>query len=374
MRTARFLVSSAVETGVCSFGTEVVSHDLARADLSRVAGAVTYVQDEMSGADRSRNRCAFSPRLLAAPMRVFTARPGSPYARALGMRLRKILCPIDFSRDSTSAMRAAIRLANDHAAELVLAHVFQPPITLTIEQPVMPSEIYTTLAKDASSGLDQAVAQATELGANRVTGELKNGVAWIELVEMLERDASFDLVVMGTHGRTGISRMLLGSVTEKVVRHAPCSVLTLRRDAAVAPFTKILCPIDFSDTSEIAMDFAAELRPKSITLLHVIEVIMPYSGEPFPAVYTDDIQQQATEELDRAATVVRKLAEVPVETTTREGRAGHEVVEMLDENPGFDLVVIGSHGRTGIKRALLGSVAEVVVRHARCPVVVARVR
>jgi nucleotide-binding universal stress UspA family protein len=290
------------------------------------------------------------------------------------MRLRKILCPVDFSQDSTNAMRLAIRLANEHAAELVLAHVFQLPTAFAMGEPVLPTDVYTTLADESKRGLDQAVAQATELGAKRVTCELRTGVAWAEIIDLLERDATIDLVVMGTHGRSGLSRFLLGSVTEKVVRHAPCSVLTIRADAAVVPFAKILCPIDFSDASEVAMDFAAELHAKSITLLHIIEVIMPYSGEPFPTVYVDEIEERTTEELDRAATLLRKLAEVPVETTSRQGRAGQEVIEALDEDRAFDLVVIGSHGRTGIKRALLGSVAEVVVRHARCPVLVARRR
>jgi nucleotide-binding universal stress UspA family protein len=101
---------------------------------------------------------------------------------------------------------------------------------------------------------------------------------------------------------------------------------------------------------------------------------MPYSGEPFPSVYIDEIQERTTDEMDRAATLLHKTAEVPVETVARQGRAGQEVFEVLDEDRAFDLVVLGSHGRTGIKRALLGSVAEVVVRHARCPVLVARSR
>lgn len=292
------------------------------------------------------------------------------------MRLRKILCPIDFSEDSTAAMRVAIRIANERGAELVLAHVFQLPTTLVSEQPILPSEMYTTLAREAKRGLDDALAHAAYLGAGRVTGALETGAAWAELVEMLERDPSFDLVVMATHGRGGISRVLLGSVTEKVVRHAPCSVLTLRRDAATAAttFTKILCPIDFSEASSAATDLAAELHARSITLLHVIETVIPYGGEPVPALHTDELEERTTEELERAARLLQKLGDVPVETIVRDGRPGAEIVAALDHDPTFDLVVIGSHGRTGIKRALLGSVAERVVRHARCPVLVARPR
>lgn len=288
------------------------------------------------------------------------------------MRLRKILCPVDFS--SSNAMRAAIRIANENGAELVLAHIFSLPMALGMGEPMIPADITTTLADDARRGLDKVLAEATALGAKRVTAVTQTGVAWVELVELLEKDASFDLVVMGTHGRSGLSRVLLGSVTEKVVRHAPCSVLTMRPDALPTPFTKILCPTDFSDTSQTAMDIAAGLRAQSITLLHAIEVIMPYGGEPFPAVYIQDVEERASEELESAAALMRKLAEVPVETLVCHGRAGREIIEAVDEDRSIDLVVIGSHGRTGIKRALLGSVAEAVVRHARCPVLVARRR
>ena len=101
---------------------------------------------------------------------------------------------------------------------------------------------------------------------------------------------------------------------------------------------------------------------------------MPYGADAFPATYVRDIEERGEDELERQATMLRRLAEVPVDTLLKEGRAQYEIVDMLEKDLSFDLVVLGSHGRTGLKRALIGSVAEAVVRHAPCPVLVARSR
>jgi nucleotide-binding universal stress UspA family protein len=288
------------------------------------------------------------------------------------MRLRKILCPVDFSEGATTALSIAVRLANDNNAELVVAHVFQMPTPLAMREPMLPPDVLSSIAEDTKERLEMVLASARDLGGKRVTSVYETGTPWVEIVDLLDRDSTFDLVVMGTHGRTGVSRMLLGSVTEKVVRHAPCSVLTMRSDATAASFGKILCAVDFSDASEIAMDMAATMRAKAITLLHTIEMSMPYAADPLPPFYLGDLKERAEEELEREAAQLHRLAEVPIERVMREGRAQHEITKLLDDDPTFDLVVVGSHGRTGIKRALIGSVAEAVVRHARCPVLVAR--
>jgi nucleotide-binding universal stress UspA family protein len=290
------------------------------------------------------------------------------------MRLRKILCPVDFSQGATTAQTIAVRLANENNAELVVAHVFQMPTPLAMGEPMLPPDVFNSITDDTKERLEMVLASARDLGGKRVTGVYATGSPWVEIVDLLDHDPTFDLVVMGTHGRTGMSRMLLGSVTEKVVRHAPCSVMTMRTDATAAGYSKILCAVDFSDASEVAMDMAAAMRGQTITLLHTIEMSIPYAADPLPPVYLGDLKERAEEELEREAKQLRRLAEVPVEAVLREGRAQYEITKLLDDDPTFDLVVVGSHGRTGIKRALIGSVAEAVVRHARCPVLVARSR
>jgi nucleotide-binding universal stress UspA family protein len=291
------------------------------------------------------------------------------------MSLTKILCPIDFSAGSQQAMRVAVRLANEHGAELVLLHTWHVPPMAFSGESMLSAEIIQEMRDDAQRGLDAAFHAAAVLGAKRATAKLATGVPWDTITETAE--AGFELIVIGTHGRTGLPRFLLGSVAEKVVRHAPCSVLTVRHDGNLQPFRHVLCPVDFSASSRQAMELAAELVAPGgagITLLHVLELPIAFSGEPrLPELYRD-LDKRSADLLDEWTTQLRTKTSVPVTARSRIGGAGGETLAVIDDDRTFDLVVMGSHGRSGIARALLGSAAEKVVRHARCPVVVARGR
>jgi nucleotide-binding universal stress UspA family protein len=223
----------------------------------------------------------------------------------------------------------------------------------------------------------EALAEATRLGARRVTSRALTGVPWEQIVEILRGDAAFDLAVMGTHGRTGLARILLGSVTEKVIRHAPCSVFAVRPRGDAIAFGHVLCPVDLSAGSRHAIERAAELAAPSgagITLLHVVELPISYSGEPFTADVVNGLENKAKQGLAGLAAELSSRVSVPVTTELRFGSPWAQTLAVLDRDPTFDLVVLGSHGRTGLHRALIGSVAEQVTRHAACPVFVARAR
>jgi nucleotide-binding universal stress UspA family protein len=293
------------------------------------------------------------------------------------MSTKKVLCPVDFSPGSQRAMQVAVRLAGEMDAELVLAHAWYVPASVyPSEEPLLP-QLAESVSDEAARGLTDVVREAAALGASRVTWRLLHGVPWRAIVDALDDDPAIDLAVIGTHGRTGLSRFLLGSVAEKVVRHAPCSVLAVRPDGEVKPFTHVMVPVDFSAAARHAIDRAAELvRPggAGITLLHVIEAPVSYSGElPDPELLRE-LDRRGAEYVDRAATELRSRVSVPVTTQSRVGWPGAETLAALERDPTIDVIVMGSHGRTGIKRVLLGSVAEKVVRHARCPVLVARKR
>jgi nucleotide-binding universal stress UspA family protein len=293
------------------------------------------------------------------------------------MTFNKILCPTDFSPGSQHAMRVAVRVATENGAELVVAHVWHTPLFAFGGGDPFPAEAIQQLVKEKERGLAAATDEAKKLGAPRVTSKFLTGAPWDQIVETLRGDEAFDLVVMGSHGRTGITRVLLGSVTEKVVRHAPCSVLAVRTGGEATSFGHILCPVDFSDSARHAVDRAAQLAaPKGagITLLHVIELPLTPAGEPFGVDFLDNIEQGAGGLLEKWAAELKSRVEVPVATEIRVGSPGMQTLALLDHDPTFDLVVIGSHGRTGLGRVLLGSVAEKVVRHATCPVLVARTR
>jgi nucleotide-binding universal stress UspA family protein len=291
------------------------------------------------------------------------------------MRFTKILCPIDFSGGSQQAMRSAVQIANQHGAELVMFHAWYMPPAMEDGMYILPPDMMSQLAEDAQRGVDDAVRAAADLGAKQVSGSVVHGTPWAEITRMLENQA-FDLCVMGTHGRTGLKRIFLGSVAEKVVRHSPCSVLVVRPGSQPKPFTHVLCPTDFSKSAHRAADLATAMVAPSgtITLLHVIEVPVAVSGELRLEDFAKDLDHRASEALAAEVARVKSRTDARLTTVSRVGYAGAETLRAIDADPSIDLIVMGSHGRTGIARVLLGSVAEKIVRHAPCPVLVARDR
>lgn len=287
----------------------------------------------------------------------------------------RILCAIDFSDGSQLALRTAARLAKEADAELVLLHVWHlPAISFLAEHP-SPPEPARLAQEEQEQVLATAVEQAIALGAPRVSSRFLSGAPWDQIVEASQGASPSDLIVMGSHGRTGLSRFLLGSVAEKVVRHAPCSVLITRERGSTAPFQQVLCPLDFSEGARPAAELAAELTTAGgagITLLHVLELPVAVAGEAFPRDFLESLDKRAATLLEQWAAHLRAKTEVPVTTRIRIGGPGAQAVAVLEQDPGFDLVIVGSDGRTGLRRALLGSVAEKIVRHAPCSVLVAR--
>lgn len=290
---------------------------------------------------------------------------------------RKILCPVDFSAGSRQALRVAVQLAEDARGELRLAHVWHvPSLAFAAEHPY-PASAIASMVTASREELAKAVKEAEGLGAHRLSSVLLEGLPWQALCDALEADPEIDLVVMGTHGRTGFRRVLLGSVAEKLVRLAPCSVLVVRGRADAPVRRHVLCPVDLSEGSKRAAELAASLAGAAgarLTLLHVLQLPSAHGPDLSLPSYLEDIEGAAIRMLDEWAGTLRVTAKVTVATRTAIGSPSAEILTALDTDPSVDLVVVGSHGRKGIGRLLLGSVAEQVVRHAPCPVLVARGR
>ncbi|MDQ3365220.1 MAG: universal stress protein [Myxococcota bacterium] len=290
------------------------------------------------------------------------------------MRFRKILCPTDFSPASERAVGIAARLAKDADAELVLFHAWYVPAASHAGSASGPS-VVDDVKGDADRALTAAARDATRAGARHVTTRLANGVPWSLIVHALEEDG-FDLCVMGTVGQTSLSRVLLGSVAGKLIRHAPCSVLVVHPQSSLAPFAHVLCPTDFSASARHALERVTSLVPAGgrITLLHVIELPLATSGEVTMPDLAHVLDRESAEALEAWAALLASTTALAVTTRSRIGYPGAQTLAALETDPSIDLVVMGSHGRSGITRALMGSVAEKVARHATCPVLVARAR
>jgi nucleotide-binding universal stress UspA family protein len=141
---------------------------------------------------------------------------------------RKILVPTDFSENAGQALETAVDLANRYEAALHLLHVDQLPTYAFPEGVVVAGpDMLASMTDWSDKGLAAAKAQAERLGAVRVTVQAVIGTPFTDIIRVA-REEKADLIVMGTHGRTGLAHALLGSVAEKVVRKAPCPVLTVR--------------------------------------------------------------------------------------------------------------------------------------------------
>ena len=198
------------------------------------------------------------------------------------------------------------------------------------------------------------------------------------IVSYAER-CDIDLIVMGTHGRRGVRRLLLGSTAEEVVRTAPCPVFTVRSQdpSAVTPkeIASILVPLDFSRHSQTALCHAKELAAvydARLDLLHVVEDWLRLH----PAFYNTDVMTIAGIDPDLEGKAAEELKQFYHETEgpgpavnfhVWKGHAAHEIIRFIIEH-GSDLVVMSTHGLRGLEHFLLGSVAEKVVRRSPAPV------
>ncbi len=148
-----------------------------------------------------------------------------------GFHVRRILAPVDFSPSSRLAFECALALAERFGAGIHVLHAWEIPVYLRPDLTVWSGEVSATLADhtrdEAERGLRAFLSQGAGAGRARLTSEVAGGSPYAVIMDAAKH-GQFDLIAMGTHGRTGLSHLVLGSVAEKVVRHAHCPVLTVR--------------------------------------------------------------------------------------------------------------------------------------------------
>jgi universal stress protein A len=145
------------------------------------------------------------------------------------MRFSRIICPVDFSAPAHEALLAAVQLAIRFEATLTLVNVYSLPLLAVPEMSVDPT-LLTEILAHTDAQLASWTREAIQLGARRVEAAKLEGVAW-DVIVKVARDGGADLIVIGTHGHTGLRHALVGSVAERVVRHASCPVLVVRSPA-----------------------------------------------------------------------------------------------------------------------------------------------
>jgi nucleotide-binding universal stress UspA family protein len=296
------------------------------------------------------------------------------------MKLSTILAGADVSIPSDQAIDRAAALAAQHGAKLILVHAVandqlgQDEGDNEVVQKL--GEVSAAMAAEVTkrlrARLEQLRAQGIDAELASVTG------APGEVVAQLARDHAAELIVVGTHGHTGISRFLLGSVATAILRHAPCDVLVTRGNISNAPFKKPLVAVDFSAASKRALRHTAAIAEAGapIEVVHAWELPAGSWGASFFGVdrfpwsqIRDAVVQSAKKKGDKLVAESANLGH-PVHVDLVQG-APTPVITHAAERGGHDLIALGTHGHGGFRKLLLGSVAEGVIRHAPCSVLVA---
>jgi nucleotide-binding universal stress UspA family protein len=299
------------------------------------------------------------------------------------MELTKIVVGIDFSESSTVAAGQALDLARHTGAQVVLVHVGIVPSTKPPPGEGSVAEWERLLREQLSAdrrGLEDLRERLSGQGAD-VSHMVIDGFPDTGLVKAAE-ELGAEVIVTGSHGRTGVARWLLGSVAERTVRLSKGAVIVARKGAnSGGGYRRIMVPTDFSDHAHEALRTALIVAGSDgahIDLVHFWQLPMVGGGYD-PGIdatmgSVGGLRQAIESDADRRG---RELVEevssdhLRVTYKTVQGGAAHGVVDRAtNASTPHDLIVLGSHGRRGVRRFLLGSVAETVVRHAPCSVMV----
>jgi nucleotide-binding universal stress UspA family protein len=291
--------------------------------------------------------------------------------------INRILTPVDFSDSSRHAITHALLMAQWYNARITALHVCNPI--------VIPSTDFAVAGAPSLSEDDIKDVRAQIL---RCIGSVETGQVDVVIENGHVADCILgcalslpaDLIVMGTHGAGGFEHLVLGSVAEKVLRKAPCPVMTVppqARTTSTLPCKRVLCPVDFSDPSLSALEFAFSIAQEGdagLTILHVFESLPGDESLTNRPMNVPEYRREL--ELDFAE---RLRALVPdsvrdwcrPRTRMAHGKPYREILGVAaDEN--VDLIVMGVHGRNALDLMLFGSTTNQVVRRAACPVLTLR--
>jgi nucleotide-binding universal stress UspA family protein len=311
--------------------------------------------------------------------------PAEPVATAIQLRplevfmFKRILIPIDGSPVSEHAARLALHFAHQLGADALVVYVMYTPA-----EDGVPAQ--TPYGKHSQELLEPWPGIGRELGVKLETKLIQGeGLVVADAIIRTAINQSCDLIAMGTQGREGLERLLLGSVAERVVRRSSVPVLLVRQSVGeVLPsdgFQHILVPVDGSAASNKAIWTANEIAVRlnaELDFLHVVPDI-PMMSDPSglsPAVYNYEEWARALQlEGERVIANAKAAATAPKVRAASVLASGQRIAQVITEaarTRQADLIVMGTHGRGGFDRLLLGSVAEGVAHHASVPVMLVR--
>lgn len=284
----------------------------------------------------------------------------------------KLLLPTDCSEFSEGAIREAVNLAKTCSSKLFVISV----IETNPEYESIAPQLIEKAEKETRQHLESVKNRAAKEGVDCEIIARQGEDPYKYIVDEAAKH-QVSMIIMGRRGRKGLKRLMMGSVTAKVIGHSPCNVLVVPR-AARLEFRKILIATDGSKYSNAAASEAVAIAKRCGASLIAASVVPYESISPLGIVHSEMQWELITEESRKAAESniknVKEIAEkedVKIEELILEGRPYEAIINAAKEK-GVDLIVVGSHGRTGLDRLLMGSVTERIIGHADCAVLVVR--
>ncbi|AFK19887.1 universal stress protein [Haloferax mediterranei ATCC 33500] len=284
----------------------------------------------------------------------------------------RLLFPTDGSRGSEAVLEHVLDIAEMHGAALHLLHVAPPEPE---RRPQPDDEATSRRATEGEKFVDDAAARASQTDVETIT-EVVHGEPYQEIINYGETN-DIDLIVMPTHGRSGLSRLLLGSTTERVVRRSDVPVLTVRPDEQSAlsyPYEHILTPTDGSPCANAAVTLGSELAVATEADIHGLSVVnVAYFGADVRGpVLVEEFEERAERAVSEAIDIATETGVANVTDAVERDVSIHQGVLSYIDDHDIDLVVMGTHGHTGFDRYMLGSVAEKLLRTSPVPVLTVR--
>lgn len=276
--------------------------------------------------------------------------------------IQSILVAYDFSDPSKEALKRAITLAQSFDAKLSIVHVNDHQLATIYGMPI---------GKEAEQKLQSKIEEdIKEINSSAKIHSIDvfTGYPYFFIIAKAQTLPA-DLVIVGSHGRTGFRRILLGSVAEKVARLSPVPVL-INRNHVTKNEKKILIPIDHSQASEEAISYAqlyASHANSKIQLVHVVEISSFASELHYAGILNENTQKQE----ERMEQLSKKYG-VGLPPLVLQGSVSATIAEACENDPNIELIIMSTHGHSGIKHFLMGSRAESIVRHAPCSVLTIR--
>lgn len=289
--------------------------------------------------------------------------------------IESILVPTDGSDGANVGAKHGIGLAATfgadlHALSVLNTREIDPSLSMLGSSDLSDQE--QLLEDETERVVDRVASRARTYHSGRVTTATERGIPSQRIVEYAETH-DIDLIVMGTHGRTGLERALLGSVAEKTLRTASVPVVAVPPNADISEpdettYRDILVPTDGSEGADIAVEWGLDLAGTYDATVHTVYSVDTgdFTGSEDAAELYDAVEQTAQDTLETVRQRARAI-DVNVVGTVGSGPAARVILSHSEEHD-IDMIVMGTHGRAGIERYLIGSVTEAVVRNADVPV------